>query len=215
MSTWTDAHSATLQAFARAFPPPAGPGQDDACRAWTRRLAEQFAFEFPAEGWGHKSGDPTRPPSTDVIATRRPFVGFDVIGNQGTEGWTLIANPGRIDLTGQTFIEVTPVDHLGTGGSSGGGTPTPPPAAGLAADQVRAVVRAELLRVESELAWVRGCLQETTRALGEMRALLEQQDRRREELAVHVDQVIVERTKGWEFKGNARLIGTISGRVGE
>jgi len=86
---------------------------------------------------------------------------------------------------------------------------------GLTADDVRAIVRAELLRAESELAWLRGCLQETTRALGEMRGLLEQQDRRREELAVHVDQVIVERTKGWPFKASAKVIGAITGRVGE
>lgn len=115
---WTPEHTAVLRRFA-AF---AGlPHSDEDARAWTRQLAEQFAASFPREGWGTKQASLTRPRSTDVICTRSPFVGYDVIGNQGLPDQALILTPHPLDLTGQVFLPVNPVDHIG------GQTPVPLP----------------------------------------------------------------------------------------
>jgi hypothetical protein len=132
---WTSDHQALLEAYAAKFAiPPAPPVNDDACRLWTQRCAEQFAFSFPDEGWGWKAASPSRPPSTDVIATERPFIGYDLIPNQGTAGQSLAENPSPIDLAGQSFIPVIPRDHLGTAvvqppvpGPVPGPVPTPTP----------------------------------------------------------------------------------------
>lgn len=45
-------------------------------------------------------------------------------------------------------------------------------------------------------------------------ALAEQQERRREELAVHADDVIVRRTEGWPIRISSRVLGTLTGTVG-
>ena len=95
-------------------------GQDEEARSWTRKAAEQFAYEFPSQGWGHKRADHGRPPSTDVIATRSPFIGYDLILGQGTAGWAINYQPSPLPLDGQVFIAVTPTDHLW------GLTPVPP-----------------------------------------------------------------------------------------
>lgn len=117
---WTSAHQSLLETFASLFPIPPAPNNDEACRDWTRRVAEQFAFTFPGEGWGHKRADSGRPPSTDVIATRSPFLGYDLILNQGAAAQRLNDNPTALNLAGQTYIDVTPVNHIG-------GVVVPPP----------------------------------------------------------------------------------------
>ena len=115
---WTASHQATLDAFDRKFP---APREDNACRDWTRRLAEQFKYTFPTQGWGTKQASPTRPPATDVICTQSPFIGYDVLVSQGTPQQTLAKNPEPLDLTGQVFIMVVAVNHL----ASLGPEPTP------------------------------------------------------------------------------------------
>jgi hypothetical protein len=111
-SMWTGAHAEVLRRFAAKFPCPGGVGQDEEARSWTRKAAEQFAYEFPSQGWGHKRADHGRPPSTDVIATRSPFIGYDLILGQGTAGWSINYQPSPLPLDGQVFIAVTPTDHL-------------------------------------------------------------------------------------------------------
>lgn len=190
---------------------------DDECVA----LINHAAWLHRGEGYGLSRKD------AGTHGTRHDGVRccHDVVMLQSGQAWDVLTGAGAESqptwgsvgmITDPTRGWVAPIAPVGTGT---GPTPppviTPPPAAGLTADQVREVVRAELLRAESELAWLRGALQETTRALGEMRGLLEQADRRREELAVHADEVLVERTTGWAFRANAKLIGTITGRVGE
>jgi hypothetical protein len=87
---------------------------DETRRATTRKIAEQCRFEL-GPNWGHKRADAGRPPSADVFCTREPFVGWDWSVPEG------IANfPDSIDLAGQDFIEVEPVNHLGA-------TPSEPP----------------------------------------------------------------------------------------
>jgi len=113
---WTPDNQSLLERFNAAYP---APQEDDACRIWTLHLAEQFAYTFPGQMWGTKRADAGRPPSTDVICTRQPFTGYDVLLNQGRPNQTLAKNPAPIDLTGQVFITVVPTNHLGA---------TPPPA---------------------------------------------------------------------------------------
>jgi hypothetical protein len=98
---WEAKHAELLQ----RFPHPSGP---DA--GWVREVAEQFAFTFPGEGWGHKAAGEGRPPSSDVMARQLPdgrLAGFRVVPPS--------AHPMQFDLSGQAFIAVAPVDHLGLG----------------------------------------------------------------------------------------------------
>lgn len=102
-------------------------------RALTRKIIEQIVFEFPNEGWGGKSGDPGRPFSKDSIA--RCFEadlarcqGWNTTGRMFSWDWQdgtsrrPAVPPMRHDITGQNFIPVAGVDHLGTNGP-----PVPPP----------------------------------------------------------------------------------------
>ena len=144
---WEEKHRSLLLAWEGKFGLP-DYRDDDAARAWTRRLAEQFKFSFPDEGWGHKSGGGGRPPSTDVIARNMSngLWGYDVILNQGIANQVLIDRPGAINLAGQAFIPVTATNHLGTVVEP---EPEPEPDPNLAA-------RVEAL--ERELATLRGAV---------------------------------------------------------
>jgi hypothetical protein len=111
--SWTKQKQDLLERYERAFGLPSI--DNSAARAWTMKLAEQFNATFPMEGWGTKRGDAGRPPSTDCICTRDPFVGYDVILNQGVPGGQRLADyPEAIDLRGQVFIPVSAINHLGS-----------------------------------------------------------------------------------------------------
>lgn len=88
-----------------------GPETDEKRRRLARMIAEQARFEC-GPSWGHKSADPTRPPSKDAIAQIQP--------NSKLFAWDLFDGTTRkpafhdsIDITDQHFIVVPPVDHLG------------------------------------------------------------------------------------------------------
>lgn len=109
---WEARHAALVA----RFPPQSTPNRD-----WILRVAQQFAYAFPGEGWGVKRAQPNSPQSDNVIARQPPSGGFF--------GYRLIpatANPVAISLTGQTFVPVSPVDHLG-GASPPHPAPTPAP----------------------------------------------------------------------------------------
>lgn len=106
---WNETHQIVLEKFAATFPPPR---EDAACRMWTGRLAEQFAFTFPTQGWGTKRADMGRPPSTDCICTLTPFIGYDVLLDQGLGTQTVAKYPGPLNLTGQIFLPVKATNHL-------------------------------------------------------------------------------------------------------
>lgn len=115
---WTAEHQSVLDTFAATFGLPTLDGAS--ARAWTRKLAEQFKWNFPGEGeWGTKQASETRPPSTDCICTRVPFVGYDVIIGQGTPEQKLAHNPEPLGLAGQVYLVVEPINHLS-------GAPVPP-----------------------------------------------------------------------------------------
>lgn len=109
---------ATIIRFVQKFPLPAG--SESAAQEWTHRLCEQLAHSWPGDGWGHKSAGAGRPHSKDVVAIKSPFVGWDIIIGAGTANPVLDLNGEAINLSGQLFEPVTPMDHLGT-------SPEPPP----------------------------------------------------------------------------------------
>ncbi len=118
------AHTKVLMEFTEKFGLPAV--NDEAARAWTFQLGQQFAFDFPSEGWGTKSAGNGRPQSTDVLARYigGNLVGYDVIVDQGIPGQRLIPSPGLMNINGQVFIPTPAMDYLGR---SGGGPVTPIP----------------------------------------------------------------------------------------
>jgi hypothetical protein len=96
---------------------------DDQRRAWTRMVCEQLVYTFGVgSGWGHKASAEGNPPSKDAIAQEQKngvLYGWDII-----QGGSLTLIPEGIfhDITGQHFIRVNPVDHLGQPAPS----PNPP-----------------------------------------------------------------------------------------
>jgi hypothetical protein len=117
---WTQAHQTLLETYAEVFGLP--PLDSESARAWTKALAEQFLFTFPKEVWGTKQADPGRPPSTDCIATKKPFTGYDVIISQGSPSQALAHMPEAIPLgPPQIYIPVEPADHI-----TEGSKPQPP-----------------------------------------------------------------------------------------
>jgi hypothetical protein len=121
----TPDQQALVERFAARFPLPAydpatPPEQlEQRCREWTGRLAQQVRFVY-GPLWGHKRADPGRPLSADTIAYQNgpTFLGWDLIISVGTPEQRLNVQAESIDLTGQVFVAVEPIDYLGT---------TPPP----------------------------------------------------------------------------------------
>lgn len=90
---------------------------DDDRRVSARMFAEQMRFSFGPD-WGSKASSPTNPQTKDAIAKRvgvRLCV-WDIVNGATRE---LQFGHGE-DITGQHFIAVTPIDHVG-------GQPPPPP----------------------------------------------------------------------------------------
>lgn len=109
---WEAKHGALLFRFVPASSPDA---------SFIQRVAEQFEHSFRGEGWGVKAAAAGRPISGDVIARRLPdgrLVGFRIVPASGA--------PTFYDLSGQVFIDVQPIDHLGVGGAPEQPAPTPP-----------------------------------------------------------------------------------------
>lgn len=99
---WTAAHRTLVEGLLQQHTPNAAGDL-----AFVRKVAEQFAHSFPAEGWGLKRADPTRPVSNNVVArqTSTGLVGFRVVPAALT--------PAQIDLRGQALEPVGPLNHLG------------------------------------------------------------------------------------------------------
>ncbi len=112
----TDAQCTAVKGIDAKFPT-LNKGSDDDRRIFARRVAEQFVFSFPGEGWGSKDAGGGRPQTKDVVARLR---------NGVLDGWELVDGATRsikcndhIPLDGQHFIEVQPINWLG-------GDPPPP-----------------------------------------------------------------------------------------
>lgn len=111
-----------VRQFAAQYPVPSGgPNPADEafenqCRLWTKMLAEQIAFSFPGQGFGTKNAGGGRPQSKDSLArfANGRLINYDMLGGVGTGSPTLLMDPDGVDITGQTFIPVTPINHLAT-----------------------------------------------------------------------------------------------------
>lgn len=141
----------------------------------------------------------------------------------GVIGGETLGAPGKITDTTRYWIAPIPPKGAGTGPVVKPPVVVPPPAAGVALADIREVVRAQLGELEARLAaQLASQVAEAvvrslagTGAVSELLDLARQQEKRREELAVHTDAVIVARTKGWPLRLSNRLFGTLSGTVGD
>ena len=103
---------------------------DESRRQLTGMVAAQCAFEqVGGFRWGTKRADPGRPLSADTIAIDTPFVGWDFQLPAGQ----IAQWPESIDLTGQVFVPVEPVNHLSVPPFLPVPEPTPPPTDALEA----------------------------------------------------------------------------------
>lgn len=152
-----DPVKATIQAFVTRFGLPS-PATEDAARAWTHRVAEQVrASHGPT--WGHKKAAPDRPHSADVIARQDVdrLWGWDLLFSAGSPQQAFIADPDAIDITGQTFESVDPVDHLG------GGSAPPPPDPGTGDAACCAVLLGALQDIQARLATIEATVAQAAR----------------------------------------------------
>lgn len=138
-------------------------GSDDQRREFALKVAQQFAFSFPGEGWGSKSAGPGRPQTKDVVARQK---------NGALDGWDLVNGStldvvctSHVDLAGQVFIPVTPVDYLGT--STPPPPPPPPSASGAATADLQQQQMILLLQIIQKLEEQNAAL---TKGLAELKA---------------------------------------------
>jgi hypothetical protein len=110
-------------------------GDDEARRAFTLKVAQQVCFSL-SPWWGTKRAGAGRPLSKDAIAFQDDaadppqLIGWDLI-----DGTTREVHPHPImgeDISGQVFVSVDPVNHLGTA------PPPPPPAPDAELDAIEA-----------------------------------------------------------------------------
>lgn len=104
---------------------------DEIARQWSIQFAEQVRFETKDAQWGMKRADPGRPIGKDTIAhfDGLKLLIWDLFTGTGTGSPSLNVDPESEDVTGQVFVPVQAVDHLGPAP-----TPTPPPPTTTLAD---------------------------------------------------------------------------------
>jgi hypothetical protein len=80
---------------------------------WTLPFVSQIVFELPNQGYGSKRA--SGPPSKDSLAQQvgGKLFGWDFLLGTGTGHPTLNDDPDAEDITGQTFVHILGVDHLG------------------------------------------------------------------------------------------------------
>lgn len=124
-------------------------GDDDQRRALAKLIAEQVRFTL-GPAWGWKSAGGSRPPSKDTIAFRAGTVlhGFDLFNGATREPND---HPLSLDLAGQEFIEVQPVNHLGTVPPVDDDPPQPPPA-GVTRAELDQAIAALQTKTRTELS---------------------------------------------------------------
>lgn len=120
-------------------------------RLLTRLMAEQICFEL-GPLWGCKASTPTNPqgPSNIAFNAATGLVGFrwsDGDGSVTHIPGAPLHPPVFLDLAGQHFIPVEPIDHLRTVPEP---APTPPAAPSAPTDPM--AILASLARVDARLA---------------------------------------------------------------
>lgn len=142
-------------AFVARFPVPQGePGEahEENVRQWSIRFAEQVAFQRPGMGWGMKRADPNRPISKDTLARSmdgKLFI-WDMLLGTGTGAPRINPDPEAEEVTGQVFVPVAQVNHLGVPAAPPA-TPTPLPTDQVPVDPRVVEVLAALLATQEAL----------------------------------------------------------------
>ena len=200
--------------YVAAFPVPQARGADDfdpatggasasfeeRARVWTRGLAEQIVFETGDATIGVKNAGGGRPQSKDSIAINGPrLINFDMLSGVGTGHPTVIASPQGADITGQVFMPVSPVNHLGDAPALPPSTPpaSQPPAADLSS------VLARLALVEAANSALRDALAEETAARVALADAVEQLEGRSAKVG---DPISVAGSVKVPFYGSLRIV---------
>jgi hypothetical protein len=108
-----------LIAFAAKFPVPrtigGGEEHEERARQWSIRFCEQLNHSLPGEGYGTKRADSGRPISKDTTSQQRggEMVTWDLLVGTGTGEPSLNLDPHGEVTTGQVFVPVDAVNHLG------------------------------------------------------------------------------------------------------
>jgi hypothetical protein len=89
-------------------------GSDNDRRTGTRLIIEQIVFSHPGQGYGWKASSPNNPPSKDAMARQVDGKLYYVDLVDGTTRQLANLDGEMKDITGQHFIDVAGVNHLGT-----------------------------------------------------------------------------------------------------
>jgi hypothetical protein len=88
-------------------------GSDNDRRTGTRIIIEQIVFSHPGQGYGWKASSPNNPPSKDAMARQVGGKLYYVDLIDGTTRQLANLDGEMEDITGQYFIDVAGVNHLG------------------------------------------------------------------------------------------------------
>lgn len=93
---------------------PAGQGKHEAAAAYTYKFAQQLRAS-KGDAYGAKRTSSSAPLSADVFAVREgsKLYGFDLFQDTDGDNTSVNASPDAMDITGQFFQPVDPVDYLG------------------------------------------------------------------------------------------------------
>jgi len=118
---------ALLERMIAAYPLPLGADEsvDELSREWMDRWTQQLRYTFPKghpdypcqTEYGHKRAAPDRPRSADAMALKNgsQLLYWDMF-SVGTGRLAISAGSRAGDISDQTFIPVSPVNHLGAEG---------------------------------------------------------------------------------------------------
>jgi hypothetical protein len=169
-----DAVKAIRSRYVAKFAVPQTPGGGDAheerCRQWSIRFAEQVAFDQPGQGWGVKKA--AGPISKDTIARQLDgkLIVWDLLVGTGTGTPVLNTDPDGEEVQGQTFVSVTPTNHVDGGAplqpEIPPETPSPALAARIAALEAQTTaLRGEIGRLTESVATLTTALDTAARAI--------------------------------------------------
>jgi hypothetical protein len=96
---------ALLSLYPLPFTESPGATKEEAFRHWCVRFAQQLAYSEPAQGWGVKRADSSRPISKDTICRQlggRLYI-WDLFTGVGSAHTVAVERPESQDVTGQYF----------------------------------------------------------------------------------------------------------------
>ena len=154
---------------------------------------------------------------TETAPGSRVVAVIDAIGGAGGNNPTPAWNSGEI--AGATWVQPEPVGDTGGGGGGGVIVPPPPPPSGLTAAQVQAIVEAVVdAKLREHERIMAGPIAEIAGKVSMILDLAQQQETRREQLAIQANEALIARTTTWPAELSGRVLGaslTLRGKVGK